>query len=147
MSPTESAAQQMASTAGSKAALLSKTEERAGPRKQSQASPTTGILFDPDQAGNSHQTSQYASPRYQSERFIQYLNTIRDKRKQRQGSLLTTISQEQEMQAQSYASHFASVVGASQSALQTASPSEGFPELAATLPAPGFTELGGSLGP
>ena len=99
MSPTESAAQQMASTAGNKAALLSKTEERAGPRKQSHASPTTGILFDPDQAGNSHQSPQYASPRSQSERFIQYLNTIRDKRKQRQGSLLTTISQEQEMQA------------------------------------------------
>lgn len=98
MSPTESAAQQMASTAGNRGALLSKTEER-GPRKQSHASPTTGILFDPDQAGNSHQTSQYASPRYQSERFMQYLNTIRDKRKQRQGSLLTTISQEQEMQA------------------------------------------------
>ena len=87
----------MAATAGKNAVLYAKTEERAGVRKQSHASPTTGILFDPDQAGNSHQTSQYASPRYQSERFIQYLNTIRDKRKQRQGSLLTTISQEQEM--------------------------------------------------
>ena len=46
-----------------------------------QQSQTKGILFDLDQAMGGHQSMQYPSAQFQSERFLNYLNNIRDKRK------------------------------------------------------------------
>ena len=48
----------------------------------------TGILFDIDQATSANQF-HHGPAKVQSDRFVQYLNKIRNQRKARQSSLMT----------------------------------------------------------